>query len=391
MRRSLALAFAFTVAGWGLAAAPAAAQESAAPMVHGAEVRVSSKKWDDALRFLQEEAIPAYPDNAELWYWLGVVYAQGKDRNTEEAAKAFSKANELVDPEETELKGKIDTALKALWGPLVNSAAKAADAGNLDESEKLLKQAVVMRPDGAEAYVNLGTIYVRQKKNSEAVEAYKKALELQPDNLTVQYNLGISYHELARASRDKGDPAKTTEYYKLAEATYKDYLAKKPGDADIINNLAALYQEQGDEAKMRATLGQVTTSETASAIDLYNAGLAALKGKEYAKAEEAFKKALSTVSQSDPEYAQVSSAGRENLGLALIQQKKHDEAIQVLNELLASNPDDETASTANEYLGFAYRESGRKEEAQAAFAKSEQLKKGGGGTGGQSGDASVSQ
>jgi tetratricopeptide (TPR) repeat protein len=409
MRRSLALAFT-------LAAVPAlvAGQDSAAPMIHGAEVRIAAKNWDDARQFLLEEAIPAHPESAELWYWLGVVHAQGTERDTEEAAKAFAKADELANPEDTDLKSKIDSAVEAIWGPLVNAAAKAAESGDLVKAEALLKRATSINPNGYEAWLNLGAVYVRQKKSSEAVQAYEKALPLvegdaaaetateaaaagdkgQPEKAEkaaddseasptemLRYNLGILYHQVGRDARAAGDSAKAGEYLRKAEATYKAYLQTRPDDVDIINSLASLYQERGDEAKMRETLGQVATAETANAIDLYNAGLAALKGKEYAKAEEAFKKALAASSPSDPEHAQISTAGRENLGLALIQQKKYDEAIQVLNELIASNPDDATAATAHEYLGFAYRDAGRKDEAAAAFAKSEELKKkGGGGT-----------
>jgi tetratricopeptide (TPR) repeat protein len=377
MKHLVAIAFAISL-GWpAFRPAPAAAQDAAAPFIHGAEVRVGAKKWKEAERFLKEEALTQYPDSPELWYWLGVVYAQGTNRNTEEAAKAFAKANELAGPEETAFKEKIDTAVKAIWAPLVNMAAKAADAGDYPKAEAMLKQATQINPQGAEAWINLGTVYLKQNKNAEAIEAYKKAIELQPDNETLTYNLGITYHQLAREARQKGDSAKSGEYYKLAESTYKAYLAKKPDDTGIINNLAALYQEQGNEAKMREALGEVAESGSATAQDLYNAGLAALKGKEYAKAEESFRKAMQAADASTPEGKQVLSFSRENLGLTLIQLKKYDEAIQVLQEQLASKPDPAAEATAHEYLGFAYREAGRKDEAAAEFAKAEEMKKAG--------------
>ncbi len=377
MRHFVAIAFVAALGWLGWAPAPVAAQLSDAPMVHGAEVRVSAKKWDDAEQFLKEEALVQFPNSAELWYWLGVVYAQGTKRDTEQAAQAFGKANELANPEDTELKGKIDAAVKAIWAPLVNSAAKAADGGDYAKAEILLKQAVEINPEGPEAYINLGTIYLKQEKWAEASEAYKKARELQPDNETLAYNLGIAYHQIAREAKQKGDGPKAKEYYGLAETTYKAYLEKKPDDSAILNNLAAMYQEQGNEAKMREVLGQVATSETATQVDYYNAGLASLKGKEYEKAEASFKSALELVDKSDPESVEIGQFTRENLGLTLIQLKKYEQAIQILQDLLAGNPDNESAATAHEYLGFAYREAGRKEEAQAEFAKSEELKKGG--------------
>lgn len=372
----------------------AEAQESAAPMIHGAEVRVGTRKWEEAQRFLQEEAIPAFPEEPELWYWLGVVHAQGSQRNTEEAAKAFAKANELAGPEDTELKEKVVKATEAIWGPLVNTAAKAAEKGDLAEAQKLLEQAVEIRPEGPEAWTNLGTVYLRQEKNSEAVAAYEKVLELQPDNTVVAYNLGITYHTLGRKAREAGDAAQEAEYYAKAEATYKSYLEAKPEDVDIMNNLAALYQERGDEGKMRETLGTVAVSDSATQEDHYNAGRAFLKANDYAKAAESFTQTIALTNESDPASSEIQTYSMEYLGLALLQQKKYDAAIDVLQKLIAKQPD---SPTAHEYLGFAYRDAGKREEALAEFAKAEQLKKGtsgaagegaAGGSGGGAGDQS---
>jgi tetratricopeptide (TPR) repeat protein len=367
MRRFVALVF-FTMLG----PAVALGQESASPMIHGAEVRISAKKWEDAERFLKEEALVQFPQNAQLWYQLGIVYAQGSNRNTEEAAKAFAKANEFASPDDDELRGKVQTALKAIWGPLVNSAAKAAEENKLEEAEKLLKQATALNPEGPEAWVNLGTVYLRQKKNHEAVQAYEKALALQPDSPTVSYNLGIVYHQLARDAKAAGKTAQATEYGNKAEATYKAYLAKNPDDVDIKNSLAALYQERGDEAKMRETLGDVSTASAATQADHYNAGRAFLKGKEYAKADEAFAKVIAMTDNANPESVDMSHFAMEYHGLALLQLKKYDKAIEVLKKLIQSQPDN---FTAHEYLGYAYRDSGRKEEAAAEFTKAEELKK----------------
>ncbi len=372
MRRFLAIAFAIC-----FAPVPAATQESAAPEIRGAEVRISAKKWDDAQRFLEEDAIPKFPESAELHYWLGVVYAQGSNRDTEKAAQAFAKASELADPEDRELETRIDTAVKAIWGPLVNAAAKAADADDFAEAETLLKKATEINPQGPEGWINLGTVYLRQKKHAEAVEAYRKALELQPENETVAYNLGITYHTLARDAAAAGDSVAAAEHYTQAEATYKAYLATHPEDAEIINSLAALYQERGDEGKMRATLGDMAQADSAGQEDFYNAGRAFLKGNDYAKAEEALTKTISLEDASDEASREMTGYAMEYLGLALIQQKKYEQAIDVLRKLVDRAPQ---SATAHEYLGYAYRDAGRREEATAAFSKAEELKGQGGGT-----------
>lgn len=384
MRRLIQLLVAGTLA---VALAPVAArgQQSAAPMIHGAEVRIQAKKWAEAEQFLREEAIPAFPENAELWYWLGVVYAQGTSRNTEEATAAFAKAKELADPEEAELQEKIDRAVQAIWGPTVNAAAKALEAGDVAKAQSLLEQAVAINPEGPEAWINLGTVYVRQEKHAEAAKAYEKAASLEPENHTLLYNLGITYHQLGREAVAAGDSAAAAAHLDKAEATYQAYLEKNPGDADIINNLASLYQERGEEEKMRETLGEVAEADSVRQEDVYNAGRAFLKGEDYARAEQAFRQTIELTNPNDPTSVEAQEFAMEYLGLVLIQQKKYDEAIEVLQQLVQRKPEN---ATAQEYLGFAYRDSGRKEEAAAAFARAEELRSQGGGTGAVEGGAS---
>lgn len=378
MRHLIALAFTLAVApAFILTFAPALAsgpvpigglawaQGSPGPMIHGAEVRISAKKWDDAQQFLLEEAIPAFPQNAELWYWLGVVYAQGSKRDTEEAAKAFAKANELAGPEDTELKPKIENAVKAIWGPLVNAAAKAADTGELAQAETLLKQAVEINPEGAEGWINLGTVYLRQKKSVEAVGAYEKALALQPENATISYNLGITYHQLGRDELGAGDSAKAAEYLGRAETTYASYLKENPGDVAIITSLAGLYQDRGEDAKVAETLKAVFDADSVAQEDYFNAGLVFLRAKDYPNAERAFGQVIVLSDSTEPRSL-------ESMGLVLVQQKKFDQATGVLQKLIALQPDN---ATAYEYMGFAYRDSGRTEEAAKAFAKAADLRK----------------
>ena len=357
-------------------AAPSAGQESATPMVHGAEVRIAAKKWEEARIFLLEEALPQYPENAQLWYWLGVTYAQGTQRDSEEAAKAFAKAREFADPGDADLVAKLDMAVQASWGPLVNAGAKALEEGRLEEAEEALVEATEIKPDGPEAWINLAAVYSKQDKKAEAIAAYEKALALNTENEVVQYNLAVTYHQLGREAKVAGDSAKHTELLGKAETLYKAYLEKKPDDPAVLNNLASLYQERGDEAQMREALSGAMAADSVTQASSFEAGRAFLRARDYPQAEEAFTKAVDLTDEADATSREIRGYALESLGLVLIQQKKFDPAIEVLNRLVAMQPD---LAVAHEYLGYAYRDSGRKEEALAAFARAEELKKAGGG------------
>jgi tetratricopeptide (TPR) repeat protein len=347
-------------------------------MIHGAEVRIAAKKWEEARIFLLEEALPQYPENAELWYWLGVTYAQGTQRDSEEAAKAFAKARELADPGDAELIGKLDAAVQASWGPLVNAGAKALEEGRLEEAEASLVKATEIKPDGPEAWINLAAVYTKQDKKGEAAAAYEKALALEAENDVVLYNLAVTYHQLGRDAKAAGDEARHQEFLGKAEKLYNAYKEKKPDDPAVLNNLASLYQERGDDAKMREALSGAMAADSVTQESSFEAGRAFLRAKDYQQAEAAFTKTVEMTDESNPTSVEIRGYALESLGLVLIQQGKHDQAIEVLNRLISQQPD---LAIAHEYLGYAYRDSGRKDEAIAAFARAEELKKAGGGEG----------
>ena len=59
--------------------------------------------------------------------------------------------------------------------------AAHADLGFLDAAVESYKQAIVIKPDFAEAYNNMGTALQDQGKLEEAVKSYETALLLKPD------------------------------------------------------------------------------------------------------------------------------------------------------------------------------------------------------------------
>ncbi len=65
-------------------------------------------------------------------------------------------------------------------GSLFNEAARAINAGKDKEAEPLLKQAVSIDDKLAQAYYELGMLYVRSSKNADARTNLEKYLELEP-------------------------------------------------------------------------------------------------------------------------------------------------------------------------------------------------------------------
>ena len=58
-----------------------------------------------------------------------------------------------------------------------------------DEAMVNFKKALQLKPDIAQAYVNLGIILFKKERFDEAIVHFRKALMIDPDNGEAQFNL----------------------------------------------------------------------------------------------------------------------------------------------------------------------------------------------------------
>ena len=88
--------------------------------------------------------------------------------------------------------------------------------GQLDLSIEAYNKAIAMKPDYAEAYINLGATLKDQGKLEKAIEAYRKALAIKPDVAEVYNNIGVTL-------KDQGKFEEAIEAYKKAFDIKPDY------------------------------------------------------------------------------------------------------------------------------------------------------------------------
>lgn len=224
-------------------------------------------------------------------------------KKSADAASYFEKAFEV-----SQILGKMDTSLLnnaalsyRLGGDVVKAKStyqKLIDMGfgkgktvsilaNLYMTENdTVNSALVIRK-GRERYPNdidlLTTetnLFLKQKKNKEALENLKKVIEKNPNDPQLNFALGAIYDNLANPKSDKGadlpQPPEAQEYFTQSETYYKKALELDPNYFDALYNLGALYNNQG--------------------VKLYNKSNtikdAAISAREGKKADEIFKKAL---------------------------------------------------------------------------------------------------
>jgi tetratricopeptide (TPR) repeat protein len=168
--------------------------------------------------------------------------------------------------------------------------------GRFDMAIETIKQAIKSDPKNPFFYKGLGTAYAAKLKWPEAIEAYKRALELNPYYVDVKNDLGAAY--MLSGRRDEGkkefmalfsDPQNPTpeitarnlgqayleeknypealNWFKTATLRSKDYPDAYLGAADAllgmgrledaILNLEAGYKEIPEDPQVNLALGQV--------------------------------------------------------------------------------------------------------------------------------------
>lgn len=106
---------------------------------------------------------------------------------------------------------------------------------DVEEAIEAYRKAVELNPEAAGALVNLGTIYFHKRDWRKSEYYYRAAVEADPNYALAHYNLGNLYDE-------RNDPDRAYAHYHAA-------LSIQPQYADAHYNLALLHQGQGDLMK----------------------------------------------------------------------------------------------------------------------------------------------
>jgi tetratricopeptide (TPR) repeat protein len=216
----------------------------------------------------------------------------------------------------------------ALWSDCVNkSPNKARPHSNLgvaqkgqnmvDEALQNFRKALDLNPNYVDALHNLGVILEERNKINEAIAHYRKAVELKPGYIKSRNNLGVA---LLR----KGKTHEAVEHFIIV-------LQIEPNFAQAHNNLGLALSKQGKISEAVEHYDKALSIEPNNAKAHLNLGDALLMQGKTEQAINHFHKSL----QLDPDYAEA----HNNLGGQLLNQGKMDEALEHLNRALRINPE----------------------------------------------------
>ena len=157
---------------------------------------------------LLRHAVTLRPDLTEGWLELGMLqFAQDK---TEQALGEYERARRLAPNEsrvyyqigraQSKLQRRKDAigslrhslALQPTWGTRYALGLELGFDGQVDEARKELEEVIRMKPDYAQAHLNLGVALQQLGQSQQARLQYEETLRLEPDNkLAARYLQGL--------------------------------------------------------------------------------------------------------------------------------------------------------------------------------------------------------
>lgn len=149
----------------------------------------SQGRYDEALRYFQT-AVSVQEDDVGAHINVGRTYNHLK--MFKEAEEAYLKAKSLLP------KAKPGESYQARIAPnhlnvflnLANLISK--NSTRLEEADMLYRQAISMRADYTQAYINRGDILIKLNRTKEAQEVYERALLYDSNNPDIYYNVSMS-------------------------------------------------------------------------------------------------------------------------------------------------------------------------------------------------------
>jgi tetratricopeptide (TPR) repeat protein len=196
------------------------------------------------------------PGNVELLNAMGfALFQQGK---SEEAVVSLEKAL-AIDPEH--------------WKAHNNMALASIDLGELEMAEAHYRESLAIEPQAA-IYNDLGFVLERQGLPENAAEAYRMALELDPESPSAHYNLGAF---LARAGQ-----------YGEAETHLQSALEKKP-NTQTYTGLGIVQWQQGRVEEAIASLQAAIEADPKNAAAYDNLGSILIEQDELEEAAATYR------------------------------------------------------------------------------------------------------
>jgi tetratricopeptide (TPR) repeat protein len=357
-----------------------------------AKLYIQQKNWDKAIETLNTE-VAKNPKSDEGYFLLGTVYSE--QDNIDKMMESFDKSLAISNKFEK----NIEEYKAFQWANNFNRGVSLFQRGNKvtdEDSSKMYfdmaidayKNAIELQPDSGETYRNLAFVYLTTGKTEESVEPLTKLVEIEQAEEGYQYlgevyyTLGVNLMNDFKFNKNPQDSIKAMDYYSKSIASLEEGLKKYPENSEMQVARTSAYIGAGRIAEAITASKILVDNEPNNKIYRYNYGVLLLNSEKYAEAETQLLEALKI----DPEYENAIY----NLGVTYVKwgtamnkeaeqqgkisedyKKKYEAALPYLEKVVEKDP---TNVAIWELLGKVYSVLGMTEDANNAFKKADELR-----------------
>ena len=283
-------------------------------------------------------------NSAYVSYALGKVLLELGE--TAEALESLERAVALA-PDSGAVRRSLGMAYRSTGEQeLANRAL--AQIGSAADQQPMLEDALYESVTGlavdAQHFLNRGRSFDSAGRTTEAIEAYQRAIELDPNMAQAHANLVGSFGRTGEIDR--------------AEEHYATALALNPNLEELHNNWGVVQASRGDPDAAAAAFRRALELNPNSAHANANLGVALLEAGQLDEAVRRFQEAV----KSDP----TNRPARMNLGTLALEGDRPTEAVEHLEAALRGD-EDGSEPFVRYALGHAYQRIGRVADARRSF------------------------
>jgi tetratricopeptide (TPR) repeat protein len=334
------------------------------PELEGAVVHYKAGRMEQAYE-LAMEASQKYPDNAEVWYYLGEV--QGKRGEIKEMLESFDKSLALQKTYE----GAITLARLKYFNKFYNDGVSSFNAFiKIEDKESeqsknaankvidnFMSAQLIKKDYMANRLISIA--YQNLDEQDNALKYLEEAAKVKPDTVLAWIELGFHFNRLQ-------DYTKASEYFKKG-------LDVEPNNVECITLYAQSLDFAGNKEEAIKAYNKAMELNPEEKALPFNLGLILNKKANEAedpdKKKELYEQAImyfEKVYEIDPQLKDV----YDLLSTLLLVLEKYDEAEKLLTDGIERFPE---SSSMWQNLSFLYAKQGRKDEAEKAYQRSKEL------------------
>ncbi len=183
--------------------------------------------------------------------------------------------------------------------------------------EALLKIAFKVNSDKAKYYENLGRDFNHLKLYNRAIDSYKKALACGDKNASTYKGLAIAYIDIKK-------PGKAIDVYRDAVKENTDYVS-------IFRDITWTIKKRGMERELETFYTTAFEIDLKKAVNYEKLGTAFISLKEYNRAIDSYKKALTFKDKNASTY--------KGLAIAYIYKKEPGKAVEAFRDAVTASHD----------------------------------------------------